>query len=41
MSGKPMKWSFAGNTGTGKSAVAELFAGLLKAITLIFIGKVK
>ena len=35
MSGKPMKWSFAGNTGTGKSTVAELFAGLLKAITLI------
>ena len=35
MSGKPMKWSFTGNTGTGKSSVAELFAGLLKAINLL------
>ena len=32
---KAMKWNFAGNAGTGKSAVAEIFAGLLKAMNLI------
>lgn len=31
----PLKWSFAGNTGTGKSTVAEILARLLKAMRLL------
>jgi SpoVK/Ycf46/Vps4 family AAA+-type ATPase len=31
----PLKWSFAGNTGTGKSAVAGIFAEILCAMRLL------
>ena len=30
-----LKWSFAGNTGTGKSTVARIFADILKAMNLL------
>ena len=39
MNGKAMKWSFTGNTGTGKSTVAEIFAGILKAMNLLSKGQ--
>jgi len=35
MDNNSMKWGFSGNAGNGKSAVAEIFAGLLKAMNLI------
>lgn len=31
----PLKWSFAGNTGTGKSTVAEILSEILKAMYLL------
>lgn len=31
----PLKWSFAGNTGTGKSTVAEIMSDLLKAMNIL------
>ncbi|MFR9660355.1 MAG: AAA family ATPase, partial [Rikenellaceae bacterium] len=31
----PLKWSFVGNTGTGKSSVAELLSQILKAMHLL------
>ncbi len=31
----PLKWSFSGNTGTGKSTVAEIMADLLKAMNIL------
>ncbi len=31
----PLKWSFSGNTGTGKSTVAEIMAELLKAMNIL------
>lgn len=31
----PLKWSFAGNTGTGKSTVAEIMTDLLKAMNIL------
>lgn len=34
-SSSPLKWSFAGNTGTGKSTVGEIFADILKAMNLL------
>ena len=37
---KSTKWRFSGNAGTGKSTVAEIFAGLLKAMNLIGKGHV-
>lgn len=32
---EPLKWSFSGNTGTGKSTVAAILAELLKAMNLL------
>ncbi|MFR9593997.1 MAG: AAA family ATPase, partial [Rikenellaceae bacterium] len=31
----PLKWSFVGNTGTGKSSVAEILSAILKAMHLL------
>lgn len=31
----PLKWSFAGNTGTGKSTVAQIMTDLLKAMNIL------
>ncbi len=31
----PLKWSFVGNTGTGKSSVAEVLSAILKAMHLL------
>lgn len=31
----PLKWSFSGNTGTGKSTVAEIMADLLNAMNIL------
>ena len=31
----PLKWSFSGNTGTGKSTVAKIMADLLKAMNIL------
>lgn len=36
----PLKWSFAGNTGTGKSTVAELLSEILKGMYLLGKGHV-
>jgi hypothetical protein len=33
--GDILKWSFTGNTGTGKSTVAKIFADILKAMNLL------
>jgi len=33
--GEVLKWSFAGNTGTGKSTVAKIFANILKGMNLL------
>lgn len=38
--GSPLKWSFAGNTGTGKSCVAEILAGILTGMHLLGKGHV-
>ena len=36
----PLKWNFVGNTGTGKSTVAEILAEILKAMNLLDKGNV-
>ena len=36
----PLKWNFVGNTGTGKSTIAEILAQILKAMDLLDKGNV-